>query len=96
MLFESLLFYNITVKLVWFKYKQECYMCDSVCRCILLKVLKYFEILLNILEFSHVQEIGLCKYVSMNHTIMFLDRDSKTKLVPAFFFLIFRALMRQK
>ena len=33
----------------------------------------------------------------MNHAIMFLDRDNnKTKLVPAFFFLLFKTLMREK
>ena len=29
--------------------------------------------------------IGLCSYVFMNHPILFLDRDKKTNLVPAFF-----------
>ena len=32
----------------------------------------------------------------MIHPIMFLDRDNKTKLVPAFFFLLFRTLIREK
>ena len=33
--------------------------------------------------------IGLCKYDFVNHPIRFLDRDNKTKLVPAsgFYFL---------
>ena len=29
--------------------------------------------------------IGLCKYVFINHSVKFLDRDNKTKLVPASF-----------
>ena len=29
--------------------------------------------------------IGLCKEVLMNYQIMFLDRDNKGKLVPAYF-----------
>ena len=32
----------------------------------------------------------------MNHPIKFLDRDNKTELVPYFFFLLFRILMREK
>ena len=32
----------------------------------------------------------------MNHAIMFLDRDNETKLVPAFVFLLFKTLMREK
>ena len=32
----------------------------------------------------------------MSHSIMFLGRDNKTKLVPASFFLHFRTLMREK
>ena len=37
---------------------------DSACRCFIEKKLKYFEVMLNIFEFSQVGEnleIGLCK-----------------------------------
>ena len=45
-----------------------------------------FKSMLNIFEFSHVKEIfiSLYKKVFRNHSIMLLDRDNKTKLVPAF------------
>ena len=39
--------------------------------------------------------IGLCKEVFMNHPIMFLDGDNKTKLVPASFS-YFLELLREK
>ena len=32
----------------------------------------------------------------MNHPILFLDRDNKTKLVPPSFFLLFRTFTREK
>ena len=32
-------------------------MCDSACSWLLLKILKYSEVMLNIFEFSHVKEI---------------------------------------
>ena len=37
--------------------KIPCYMRDSACSDLLLKMLKYFEVMLNIFEFSHVKEI---------------------------------------
>ena len=32
----------------------------------------------------------------MNHPIKFLEQDNKTELVPDFFFLLFRILLREK
>ena len=37
--------------------KISCYMHDSVCRGLLLKMLTFFEVMLNIFEFSHVKEL---------------------------------------
>ena len=37
--------------------KIPCYMRDSACRWLILKMLKYFEVILNIFEFSHAKEI---------------------------------------
>ena len=37
--------------------KIRCYMPESACRLLLLQMLKYFEVMLNIFEFSHVKEI---------------------------------------
>ena len=55
--------------------------------------------MLNIFEFSYVKEIvesiGLCKEVFMNHPVMFLDGDNKTKLVPAYSS-YFLELLREK
>ena len=69
--------------------KTPCYMCDSVAGGLLLKMLniyaKYFWIFP--LKRNCRILIGLCK-VFMNRPIIFLDRDNKTKLVPAY--LIFR------
>ena len=57
----------------------------------LLKMLKFFEVTLNTFQYSHVTEIGESWLVSENKFswIMFIDRDNKTKLAPAFFFLTF-------
>ena len=67
-----------------------CYMRNSACRWLIVENARIFwsyvktfwifprEIYCRIL-------IGLCKQVFMNHPIMFLDRDNKTKLVPASF-----------
>ena len=60
---------------------------------LLLKILKYFTVMLKIFEFFHVKEIveSLLVYVikfselSIYPIIQFLDRRKKTKLVPAFF-----------
>ena len=38
--------------------KMFCYTCDSTCRWLLQKMLKYFEVMLNIFEFSHVKQIA--------------------------------------
>ena len=84
---------------------------DSPCRWHILKLLKYFEDMLQIFEFSHVKEtvesclvyviyysfmygniFWWCKYVFMNHSIMFLDRDNKTKKVSASFSYFFELL----
>ena len=69
--------------------KTPCYMCNSAAGGLLLKMLniyvKYFWIFP--LKRNCRILIGLCK-VFMNRPIMFLDRDNKTKLVPAY--LIFR------
>ena len=32
-------------------------MCDSACRWLIVKMLKYCEVMLNIFEFSHMKEI---------------------------------------
>ena len=74
---------------------------------VLLKMLKYFEVKLNIFEFSHVKEIVESWLVYVNKfswmiqscfladPIIFLDRDNKAKLVPAFFF-HFLELLQEK
>ena len=46
-------------------------------------MLKCFEVMVNIFEFSHVKEIVESWLVVMNH--LFLDRENKTKAVPASF-----------
>ena len=67
---------------------------------LLLKMLRYFEIMLNIFEFFPRERncrilIGLCKEVFVNHPIMFLDRDNKMKLVPASFSYILELLLEK-
>ena len=49
---------------------------DSASGGLLLKMLKHFEVMLNIFEFPHVKEI-VESIVSRFHPIMFLDRDIK-------------------
>ena len=68
---------------------------DSACRWL---IVQYFEVMLNIFEFSHVKKIsiGLCKYISMNFSNhVSWPRHSKGKLVPASFS-YFLELMREK
>ena len=56
---------------------------------VLLKMLKYFEVMLNIFGISRVRNcrvlIGLRRKVFMNHTIVFLDLDNEANLVLATF-----------
>ena len=52
---------------------------------LLLKMLKYFEVWIFPREKRCRILIGLCKQVSINHPIMFLDRKNKTKLAAASF-----------
>ena len=54
---------------------------------LLLKMLKYIEVLLNFFNFPTWKTCSILtgKEVLMNHWIMFLDRDSSKKLVPASF-----------
>ena len=57
---------------------------------LLLKMLKYFEVMLNTFLFFPRDIncrilISSCKYVFMNHPIVLLDQDNKIKLVPASF-----------
>ena len=53
-------------------------------------MLKCFAVMLNISEFFHMKEIVESWLVYANkfyeHPIMFLDQDSKVKLVPAIAF----------
>ena len=55
--------------------------------------------MLSIFELSHLKVIVeswlVCGNKFSNYPIMFLDRDNKTELVPAFFF-YFVELMRAK
>ena len=71
--------------------KISCYMRDSACRWLIVENAKIFRSYVKIFLFFLRERncrilIGLCKYVFMNHPVMFLDRDNKTKLVSASFF----------
>ena len=63
--FVAASYYHRTIIRTRIKCKKiTCYMRDSACRCFIEKKLKYFEVMLNIFEFSQVGEnleIGLCK-----------------------------------
>ena len=52
-------------------------------RGLLLKMLKYLEVMFTVFEFFRVKET--IERVFMKHPIMFLDRENKTKLVPESF-----------
>ena len=63
-------------------------------------MLNYFEVMLNIFEFSHAKEIVnlvwfMQKKFFVNHPITFYDQDTNTKLVPASF-LYFLEVMKVK
>ena len=67
------------------------YMHDSACGWLIVENDKIFWSYVKIfpLEVNCRNMIGSCKYVFMNHSIIFLDRDNKTKF-GSFFFLLFR------
>ena len=64
------------------------YMHDSACRWLIVENAKIFRSYVKHFRIFPRERkcrilIGLCKEVFMNHTIMFLDRSNKGKLVPA-------------
>ena len=69
--------------------KIACYMHDPSCSGVLLKMQKIFKVMLNSLKSSAVKKYristGLCKQVLINPSIVFLDWNNETKLVPALF-----------
>ena len=70
--------------------KMPCYTCDSACSWLIVENAKIFRSYVkHFLIFPRERNcrvlIGLCKEVFMNHSIIFLDRDTKGKLVPASF-----------
>ena len=77
--------------------KISCYICATqLASDLLLKMIKHFRVMLNILEFFHVKkivEIWLVYVNKFNIPIKFFGRDNETKLVPVFF-LNLRALMK--
>ena len=70
--------------------KAPCYIRDSACRWLIVENAKIFRSYVKHFRIFPRERscrilICLCKQVLMNHPIMFLDRDNKTKLVPASF-----------
>ena len=68
----------------------SCYMRNSACRWFIVENVKIFRSFVkHFLIFPREGNcrilIGLWKWIFMNHPIMFLDRDNKTKLVPVSF-----------
>ena len=64
--------------------KISCYMRDSDWRWLIDENAKVFQSCVKYFLNCRIL-IGLCKWVFINHPIIFLDRDNKTKLVPASF-----------
>ena len=69
-------------------------MCDSPCMWFIVKKLRYFEVILNIFEFSRVwkNEESWLIYANklfLNCATIFLDWHNKTKLVPVFLVFFF-------
>ena len=73
---------------------------DSACRWLILENVKIFQSYVkHFLIFPRERIcrilIGLYEKVFMNHPIMFLDQDNKTKLVPACFSYFFELLLEK-
>ena len=80
--------------------KVFCYMRDSTCRWLIVENVKYFEVMLNIFEFSQVKEIDKSWLVYVNKFSWIIQScfltETKNEVSASFFFLYFRTLLREK